>query len=230
MPIKLYIPKRQLSGLATIRRLGSDKLQRVIEQIGGLDHPLDVGELEAAIESEVGKDTAIEFLQQLLGISGLARHRDLQSEEVFEGLTRGLRDVSGDLRWSKKELQEWEGLKDQIVLLLGLTQVHVVSKALSLSYDYENLLQNIRILTDIRPVFDEERERFEGAVISQTLRVRYDSGNRTHTLSLAIDAKDLEHLRRSCELAAKKAEHARRAVEEKMGIPVLIPGENDNDE
>ena len=226
MAIRFNIPKRQLAGLAIVRDLGADRLEWVAKQLSSLKQPLAVGDLERPLRTELSEEEAVELLRQLLSVSALGRYRNLGADTVFEGLTRGLASIPTESRWSEEDLKRWRDLKPQLVRLFELPPVNVVAKALDLSYDYVNLLQHTRIVTDIRPVFDENEEGIAGAVVSQTLRLVFSSSDGTHSLSIAMDANDIQLLRRSCERALKKVVTAEEQLLAKLDIPVLVAGEN----
>jgi hypothetical protein len=104
--------------------------------------------------------------------------------------------------------------------------IRMSATANELSYDYANLTRHIRILSDIRPLFNEHAESIEGAVISHTLRLQYDSADGEHELSLALDEEDIAKLMRQCERALKKSSAARKLMEEKAGVPTILPGQD----
>ena len=103
-----------------------------------------------------------------------------------------------------------------------------MAKALYLAYEYANLLQSVKILTDLRPVFNEGGDDIDGAVVSYTLRLYYDNPEGNHSLSVAFDEQDIQNLHKECERALTKAKTVKRMVEQGMAKPVMIAGE-DND-
>lgn len=112
--------------------------------------------------------------------------------------------------------------------------VRTVSKATDLAYDHANLFQGVRIVTDIRPVFndlDDDRLAIDGAVVSYTLRLHFDNREGDHSLSIALDEADILVLQDQCERALRKAKIAyeRMSQPQNAGIPTVISGE-DTDE
>jgi hypothetical protein len=58
------------------------------------------------------------------------------------------------------------------------------------------------------------------------LRLQYDSADGEHELSLALDEEDIAKLMRQCERALKKSSAARKLMEEKAGVPTILPGQD----
>jgi hypothetical protein len=100
------------------------------------------------------------------------------------------------------------------------------AKARELAFDFERIYTRARILTDIRPVFDDARNEIMGANVTQTLRLDYTSRNDSSTsLSLALDMSDIEELRKCCKDALRKATISREKIEASWGIEAALPGE-----
>jgi hypothetical protein len=103
--------------------------------------------------------------------------------------------------------------------------VSLAAKAIELSYDYANLLRRTRILTDIRPLYNDSADCIEAAVVSYTLRLRYDTADGEHELSIALDEADLRTLMAQCERAMTKAKTARDVLAGRCNISIAISGE-----
>ena len=103
--------------------------------------------------------------------------------------------------------------------------VRIAATALELAYDYANLLQRTRILTDVRPIYNKPADRIEGAVISFTMRLKYSNADGEHDLSIALDEEDIETLCEQCQRAIVKAMTARSLMADSCKVPVLISGE-----
>lgn len=103
--------------------------------------------------------------------------------------------------------------------------MRLAAAAVDLAYDYTNLLRRTRILTDVRPIFDWDGEVIEGAVVSFTLRIRYDNAQGEHEISIAMDALDVDALWDQCRRARKKALAARQLITETCNRPATVFGE-----
>src|SRR5262249_37735468 len=154
---------------------------------------LDPGRTELDSEQIFGDpEVAESLLRQILSLTSLERQRGLTADEVLSGLLYGLRHTENP--WSEDEIARWQQREPELRRLLEHPQIWRVSKTLDLSYDYANLLQEARIVSDIRPVFDQSATQIEAAVVSFTLRLRYDSLDGNHGISIALNQSDVETL------------------------------------
>ena len=222
MAIRLHIPKRQIAGLAILRDTEIAKLEAVNSALLAVGPALHPERLESAVAKVLDQEAAVDVLRQLVSVSAVMRQHSLTATQVFQGLTRGLENVPTESKWLSEEIDRWTARRETLITLFDNQCVHVAAKALELSYDYANLLQSIRIITDLRPVFDDNALTIQGLVVAQTLRVAFDTGNDTQTLSIAMDLNDIKHLRKSCDRAIQKADVA----SDKFDVEVAFPGTN----
>lgn len=209
MNVQLTPGPEQLRDLAVLRDLGEEGINSIIEKLVALDSaikPSEIsGQLNVVLPDSPEKVSCI--MDVLMSLVTLCKQRNITPEELLTGLDNG---IASSKSWSEDETTKWKGLRPVLVKLFSLPALSIVVKALDLSYDYANLLQTAKILTDIRPVFDSDATSIQGSVVSHTLRIYYTSleGNR-HSLSLALDESDVIDLSKACERAMKKAKVAK---------------------
>lgn len=229
MAIQIILRKEQLRGLAVIRDLGPERIQSIVEKLANIDHPiLRPSKLRLLLE-ELIPDRLHEIdiiVEQLLSLYTLRRQRDIDANTLLEGLWHGIVNSTDD-QWGKTEISEWKAIQPQLQQLFSLEAVWTIVKTLNLSYDYANLLQGIKILTDIRPVFDKDATEIQGSVVSYTLRISFDSRDENKSLSIALDENDVRRLLEVSKRALKKAETAKRFMNEQTGKTTFICGEED---
>jgi hypothetical protein len=83
--------------------------------------------------------------------------------------------------------------------------LNVTSKALDILTDAERVFYSAKILTDVRPVFDDEGNKIEGAVIMHNLRIHFGQDNDHRDFFVALDTNDIKELRVVLDRADKKA-------------------------
>jgi len=81
----------------------------------------------------------------------------------------------------------------------------LLQKARTLQYAYEHLLRSARILTDVRPVYDDDADEILGGVVTHSLVIEYTEGGRHHHSYFALDTQDVGRLKQQCERAERKA-------------------------
>ncbi|WP_406698246.1 hypothetical protein V5E97_05255 [Singulisphaera sp. Ch08] len=227
MAIQIQLNKSQLADLKAIRELGPEVLSAVVDRIDSLQPvPLAPSELQKAILEVIeGNEEAVNStLRQAISLASLQRRRKLDAETVVIGIRKGLQSAS--MPWDGTSIAKWEALEPAFRRLISSKNVEVAAKALDLSYDYANLLQTTRIVTDVRPVFDNEVTKIEGAVVSFTLRLSYDNSEGSHNLSLAMNQADIKTLKEQCDRALKKGALARETIAT-LPFTVTISGSDD---
>jgi hypothetical protein len=180
--------------------------------------------LLAEVGDVLGEDA--EFLvRQLLSLQGLIRQTGLRSDDVL----RGVRDaIERQGQECDLDAAAWAEVEPTVKCLVEEKSVRLAATAIELAYDYTNLVRRTKILTDIRPLFNEQADQIEGAVVSYTLRLHYNSADGEHEISIALDEADIRTLIAQCERAIKKAATARSLMADKCEIAVTVPGESDN--
>lgn len=220
---------RQLADLQAIRGLGASALKVAIAEVKKLHpNPTRPDEIQAVLlralkENSVGCDA---LLRQVLSLHGLGRQLNLSAAEIFSGLQPGLQPTESG--WAEEEFKEWVAIADLVKEFFELEVIRLSAKALDLSYEHTQLLQRARILTDIRPVFNDDASEVRGTVISHSLLIRFDDPEGDHVLSLAVDEDDIQSLIRQCERALKKSKTARDRLE-KAGVQTIMPRKDEND-
>ena len=220
-----------LAGLAVLRKLGPDVIDRLIAELSKLDPaPLSPKHLRPAIKQalEGGTENLEVILRQLLGLYSLCRESNLNATKLVEGLHEALEKVQNSPEWDDSAKSKWRALEPKLTKLLDIDNVRIVVKALDLTYEYANLLQSARIVTDIRPIFTNDDKKIAGTIISHTLRIYYGSSSKeNHNLSITLDIDDVKDLLKSCKRALLKADTAKTSASEKLNVPSFIAGEEE---
>lgn len=230
MTLQLAFRKNQLDDLKIVRDLTASELSEIISKIKAISPPPLRPVAIRKVLSEVIKDAEAEsaFMRQLTSGCSLLRQRNITAEELIEGINFGIiKAVEG--RWTDSELNKWKEKKDLICELFSLESIGSIVKALEISYEYPNILQTSKILTDIRPVFDDAGTSFHGAIVSHSLQVYFDNSSGNQNISLSLDHDDVVQLKNSCDRALLKAETAKRIMIDQLHIPSYICGEEDDD-
>jgi hypothetical protein len=227
MSLQLRATKHQLADLKRLVEVGPDRLSSVHAKVAGLAKlTLRPRELLDEVGEILGQADAEPLVRQLLSIQGIVRQSGLPVQEVISGVRAAIEEQSLDNAFN---VCEWLKIERILSSLVELKCVRLAATALELAYDYANLLKRTKILTDIRPLYNESGDAIEAAVVSYTLRLKYDSADGDHELSIALDEADIKSLMRQCERAVKKAATARNLMVEMCNLSVSIPGEVDDD-
>src|SRR5207248_2371487 len=161
--------------LCAIREIGPQKLRAVLDTFSAMNPPpLRPETLVAEAARVLGGDSDIaeSLIRQAVSISGLVRAARLERGEAADGIRKA---VQRDGRWNAQELEQWQTAEDTFFDIAYSRPVRLVAKAIDLSYEYANLYRRARIVTDVRPLYTEDAGAIEGAVVSFSLGLRFQS-------------------------------------------------------
>jgi hypothetical protein len=220
--LKLQLAQSQRADLQRVLAVDVTRLRQAAERLQGSPHLLRPAELRDRLTEFVGGDAARALTRLLLALLTFRRSRRGAVAELQAAVHEAVQE---DEVLSSETRQAWIAARPTFDMLLGAEGSHSVAKSLQLSLDHANLLDDLRIICDIRPVFDDRQSEVVGGIISHILRVEYFSDDGPHTLSLAMSDDDLNRLADTCRTAKLKAEKLREGLTKGLKIRAFIGGE-----
>jgi len=146
----------------------------------------------------------------LLTISRLKRFFGLResSEEAIDWVSKNL-EARAPSEWRE---QYEDKLKASAKTIAELTDkigddhpMMIALKAQALVYSHQNIFLDAKLITDIRPVFNNEASKVDELVVTHMLTIDYTDGTQHNTvLTVAMDQDDIAILQGQCERAIKK--------------------------
>jgi hypothetical protein len=111
------------------------------------------------------------------------------------------------------ESDEFELSEPEAVLLTGRIAkifssdqvLQLNTKAISVMTDHDSLFLTAKILTDTRPVFNDDGSKLEAMAIVHMLRIHFEHNQKHRDFFTALDSADLKTLRRVIDRAERKA-------------------------
>ncbi len=155
--------------------------------------------------SNIPPKTVENIVDELFSLNYARENWSLSVEEFAKTLADAA--VSQSPKKTPITTDEKNTLLIRVTRLLELkASLTITSKALDVLTDAERLFFTAKILTDVRPVFDEDGKNVEGAVIMHNLRIHYGQDNEHRDFFVALDTSDIKELRSVLDRADKKAE------------------------
>jgi hypothetical protein len=224
-----YMTKHVLEDLAHLAKNQKD-LSVVAARIS--DFPPSVGFYDAARIIARKSGVAFDDVHRIFWtISNLGRLSDSLSiaPETLPNLITELLEKSAPKDWRQENIDAWKATAPVVAgFLRQLTPAHplvVGRKAEQLAYLHQNTLASSRLISDLRPVFDDTGKNILESLIIHTLFIEYsDGGESTKRIALALDMDDVARLRRLCERAETKAATLKAAVAS-ANWPTAVIGE-----
>jgi hypothetical protein len=220
--VSVRLSRAQIDDLIAMCQVGAAGLNRVAKALGDAQPTIKRSQLKQLISGSTSDANAADASARALpGLATAIRKFGISPPELLEGVQSGLGSNVGD-----ETLRLWHECRPIIERMLTTRVISLYAKARDLAFDFERLYARARILTDVRPVYDDERNIIVGADVTQTLRMDYFSAEDTVTksITIALDIPDIEQLKKCCEDAIRKAEVARSLIES-SGMEVVLPGE-----
>jgi hypothetical protein len=206
------IPDRYQSGLSEIVSLPVDKVAAIAEALGKVEPAGGTKGLVQAVE--LAADTTTEDAESIItSLRSLYVLRASSESTVPELVTKLINVMQ---RSGKKALQvpeqEQGELETKLTRLLSLESLGTFSKIEQLKSDHYSVFYDAKILTDLRPVFDQPGEPPVGAIIGHTLKVVCHEGVEHKELYFALDSDDVLTLKKIVERAEAKTVSLRSFV------------------
>jgi hypothetical protein len=199
-PPRIRLNAQQTEDFAVLCDLGPAKLQALLAALDDSERPIiSAAAVRAKATAIVGEDGGRALIRQIIAFA-IGIRRAAFSSDIVDAISEALRER----QWSDAQLKRWDAIKASFWQLVSHRNITHAAKAFDLSYDYANLFDNMRIITDLRPVFDDEHASLIGGIVRHVLRLSYVSMGDQTSLSIAIDRKDIEDIRQWCDEALKK--------------------------
>jgi hypothetical protein len=219
--VSVRLDKSQIDDLIAMCDLGAAGLNKIADRLEQMKPTIKRNALNREItEAAGGGPGATAAVRALPGLAAAIRKYNLSANDLLDSIQSGLIGQALDTT-----LRNWHECRPVITRILLSPPVVLYAKARDLAFDFERVYARARILTDIRPVYDDSRNVIIGANITQTLRIDYfQPESDTKTVTIALDMLDVDQLKKCCEDALQKADVAKQLLEQ-SGLDVALPGE-----
>jgi hypothetical protein len=200
----------QADDLAEVCSIGAQTLREISSIIERAELTIKQGRLREMVRSVVDEPAASKLCRLIFGLSALGSRDATTISETVDGLSLTLAtDYSTDNRF-----KDWKEVSQALLSVLRCESVYLAAKAVDVAYDFERILSDYRIITSIRPIYTDKRDRIVGNTIVQTLRLEYiNVEGRRDSINIALDLSDVEGLEKICGDAKQKARVARSELE-----------------
>ena len=196
---RLNIPQRSREGLSKLLSVDAELFERLVVTLERQAPSINIIINPSAVVTISGIDKG-DLEKILRAVSAL--YMVYSSADV--PLDTFITDVSEAIEGFDSEVQSAQST-DRLRRILGVNPLASSSKALTLLTDQERILHGVKILTDVRHVFqpDPEKDPY-GAVIVNVLKLTYHEGDQHKDFYIALDGDDLASLRTALDRAEAK--------------------------
>lgn len=216
--IGLRIPKNYQLGLEKIISLTDESVEELITLLENAPISTDSKKIIESLAIEVqtisAKDDAGKILETIYSLYELKDQLPLpESEDFLDVIIDAMNESENDsLKLSNEHL---ENFKRKLSALLNVNSLSIRTKASNLRLDHHNVLKDVSLITDMRPVFGSKvDEKPIGIVLAHTLKIIYEQDEELKNFYVALDDDDLTTFVNSLKRAQTKSESLRKFVNE----------------
>ena len=212
----ITIPKERAGGLALIMALpvsDNDRVLMALRQAKSIQLD-ELNRLVSGALPALSADGVSEFVGTLLSLYSARTGTDTSIDEFVGELITAAKP-------NPTAVTEAE-LKSNLASLLSVRPLSMIAKARGIHTDHENTFCTVRILTDVRPVFDiDVKQEPVGFVIAHVLKIGYHHDGKHTSLHIAMDKADIDNLMLALQRAKDKALTISDVLAAKCGYPIL---------
>jgi hypothetical protein len=217
----LLVTDQSSKDLLTISEQAEGRLEEACARLSTFnDNVISPVTLREQITQVLSPGVARSLIRQLLGLRLFIDSEKISPAEAIEALSVGLKQKG----WSDDAYNKWERIALTFAKLVALENIGTTAKALDLSLDFEHRLDDVNILTDIRPVYSVNRDKIVGGIICSRLRLRYDDEDGSKSISISMDKDDIDKLKDACVDALNKIKLASDMVKTSK-LPSFVIGD-----
>lgn len=219
------IPKTAYDGFLDLIEIGPDKLDQLAREIEALDLTLDLPSLVKKLASAIDvPEDRLEraFYTVLFPLNGLRSEYDIPPAKFLRLLEEMIANQGKE--WHEEHGGRWRLLNPKIEPLLAPNgYVAQLNKTFRLLSNRPTQARGFKILTELRPVYDDEVASLRAMVLTGTLVIDYEEGGAQKRLHLMVDQADLNLLQEQLDRAEKKVQVLEEQAS-RLGVPVLVAG------
>jgi len=167
----------------------------------------------------IPSDDLIEIVSALIALSAVRIVNEVPLPEFVEEVCRSLdsgkstpKEKAPSQEGSEPAAQRTERLRSRLFALLEAPPLILAAKASTLQREHTNILMSTRVITDIRPVFLDEPDSAQGAMIVHVLKLSYFHDSEPMEMFIALDYDDLNELERTITRAKAKSKTIRDII------------------
>jgi hypothetical protein len=206
---RINIPDVGLVGLKNLVALGPEKIRALREIAQDLPLTLNVKGLTSRLASslEVEKSSVTHFVTgALMPLNHLRVYLKMETPEFMKLLSSTLERNSSE-KWKPEDFKNWKAIEAEVEPLFEKDNFFsIVNKCYQLLSNRPHLIQDVKILSELRPVYSEDATTVKAFVLAKTLVVDYAEGETKQTIFFSLDIDDLRDLSSEVDRAKLKGE------------------------
>jgi hypothetical protein len=209
------IPERYEPGLTTIASLETDqgRFAELASAISASKPISEFSDFAGAVLSQLKnwkRSDVYNVLRTLYSLSAYLADEEMSPNELASQVLEVMR-ASG-----KDKLAVPDGSKQQFLdmlsRLLGIDSIKLAAKAYGLRHDHQRWLCEVKVITDMRPVFADVHQKPNRMIVGHTLRLGYHEDGQHKEFYVALNSSDVAALKKALQRAEDKETSLRTLI------------------
>ncbi len=213
----LKIPESEFTVLRKIAELDEPAFLDLVKAIGETDPSFLQSDFSGGLESKVSgikRSDLKSILKTISALYSIMENRKKSPEDLTNDLVETI-----ELGRPRNFPAEKAGvLKAHVQTLLGFDKIiGLASKAMDVMTDQDHIFCGVKVLSDIRPVFQNSPDCISAAMVVHNMRVGYHQDGKHTEFSVAMNPEDIRKTIEVLERAEKKGK-ALKSFIQKSGV------------
>jgi len=214
MPIT-RIPERYKAGLTKIVALTAPQIDELAEAVGACSPTSRFADFSTAVQSYLKegwkRDDVYDILPTLYSLALNLPDTDSPVEDFVSQLIDAMRSSARELLASE---QSEAAFAKNIQRLLGIQSLRFAAKSLGLASEHAKSFCGVKIITDVRPIFANVRDKPRMALVEHILKIEYHESGNHREFFVALDDSEIVKLKEALERAQTKSASLRSLIKE----------------
>jgi hypothetical protein len=225
MSNSFQIPGRAYDGLLDLIEIGPEKLKQLTKEVAERSLTLDTSELTEKLASTIqfpAERVERAIFVVLIPLNSLRAAFRMPPNEFLDLLAKLIARQKPE--WHNAHGDAWKQVAPVVEPLLTPNGYFaLLSKTFRLLANRPIVAREFKILTELRPVYDDELSATKAMVLTSTLVVDYEEAGEPKRLHLTVDQSDLRAIREQLDRANRKVQLLEEQAG-RLGVPVLVAG------
>ncbi len=206
-PTTIPLPLEAFRAFQALIELEASRLKQLAEL--QCSQPLDLAfaRLFSSLAERLETDPRtiqIACMQALIPLNGLRRRLEMTPTVFLDALNRTVTERAPE-EWRNRHLEAWKAVAGELPPFFQSDNFFSqASKAFDLLSERPAILHNARILTELRPIYDEGKTTTLALLQTNTLVLDYWDGSSIRTLHVSLDNDDLRSFEEELRWARQK--------------------------
>ncbi len=225
---RIPIPLDAYEALATIVELGVDRVERLAALVSAKRGVVQLPKMTEIPEwaNELGVSSgalAKAIFDAIIPANSLRLESGLTQDEFVEVFTRSVEDCAkrAGATWKKEYSEAWPKVAAALAPMFAPDNFFSNAiKAAQLAVNQSAIFLDAKMLTELRPIYDEAADTIQTLLMTNTLVLTYSQDGHQRMLHLTMDSDDLRKMASVLDRAEKKNAVAKRQTRD-WGIKAL---------